>query len=200
MIWLTKMPNLNNKWVSHQNPLAGDSRGTQLHPVYFVFLIIYLCRIITLLFSSLIGSTFLSAVLITPAILLQFYWYKPSPTESKQYQLLNIQSWLFWAAANILISWYLAVIVDIIPHITRFAVDASWGQVNEFVQTRLGMYESVKVAIKPLLYAASAWASWSIIFDHIFHLYDGSQPEKSRAQYTRRVHIQFLQSFFSQRS
>ncbi|KAJ7124777.1 Mechanosensitive ion channel-domain-containing protein [Mycena crocata] len=143
-------------------------------------------RILTLLFSSLIGSTFLAAVLVTPGVILYFFWYKPDKSAFRHKVTLNVQAWLFWAAANLLISWYLAVIIDIVPSIVRFLISASWGHVSEMIKTRIEMYNSVKNTIKPLFYAASAWVSWVIIFGQIFDLY--GDTSKNRQAYTDTVY------------
>ena len=140
----------------------------------------------TLLFSSLIGSTLIAALLVAPAILLDFFWYKKNPTEHRRFVTDNVEAWLFWAAANILISWYLAMAVDIIPAIVRFLISASWGHVSESVKNKIELYDSVKKNIKPVLYAASAWLSWIIIFEQIFVL-QTSKDVTSRASYTDRV-------------
>ncbi|KAJ7755678.1 Mechanosensitive ion channel-domain-containing protein [Mycena maculata] len=139
-------------------------------------------RIFTSLFSTLIGSTFLAAVLVAPGVLIYFFWYKPYKTEFRHKVTLNVQAWLFWAAANLLISWYLAMIIDIVPSLVRFSISLSWGHVSEAIKSRIEMYNSVKNTIKPPFYAASAWVSWVIIFANIFQLYgDGS---RNRQAYT----------------
>ncbi|KAJ7667633.1 Mechanosensitive ion channel-domain-containing protein [Mycena polygramma] len=150
-------------------------------------------RIITLLFSSLIGSTFLAAVLVTPAICLQFFWYQPDKTEFRHKVTLNVEAWLFWAAANLLISWYLAMIIDIIPTLFRFFISIAWGHVSEMIKSRIEMYNSVKNTIKPVFYAASAWVSWVIIFAHIFKLYGNGS--KNHQGYTDKV-FQVVEFFF----
>lgn len=76
-------------------------------------------RIFTLLFGSLIGSTFMAAVLVTPALLLHFFWYNTHKTAFRHKVTLNVEAWLFWAAANLLVSWYLAMLIDIVPSIHR---------------------------------------------------------------------------------
>ncbi|TFK43314.1 Mechanosensitive ion channel-domain-containing protein [Crucibulum laeve] len=144
-------------------------------------------RILTLLFGTLLGSALLAGVFVTPAILIHFYWYKPHPTESRRYIKDNVQSWLFWAAANLVISWALAMIIDIVPVVTRLIISGVWGHVSEFVKTRMELYNSSKDTIKPAFYAGSAWLSWVIIFGSIFDLYNSGEPEKSRAPYTPRV-------------
>ncbi len=144
-------------------------------------------RLIKLLFSTLIGSTILSGLIVTPALIVHFYWYKPNPTDHRKYVRDNVEAWLFWAAANVSISWGLALIVDIIPAVIRFIIGLTWGHVSEAIKSRLEMYSSVKEPIKPVLYAASCWVSWVIIFVHIFKLYDMDDESTSRAAYTPRV-------------
>ncbi|KAF9500178.1 hypothetical protein BDN71DRAFT_1440755 [Pleurotus eryngii] len=144
-------------------------------------------RIITFLFSSLIGSTLLAGVLVTPALLVHFYWYLPSRSERRQYINQNIQAWLFWAAANLLISWYLALLIDILPSIFTALISGAWGHVSENVKSKVELYNSVKNTVKPLFYAASAWASWVIIFGGIYKLYNQDDPRNSRASYAYRV-------------
>ncbi|KAI0796486.1 Mechanosensitive ion channel-domain-containing protein [Abortiporus biennis] len=155
-------------------------------------------RFITLLFSSLIGSTFISAVIITPAILIHFFWYKRDPTDHRRFVKDNVQAWLFWAAANISISWFLALLIDFLPPIIRYFIALSWGHVSEAIKTKLELYNSVKDTIKPLFYAASGWVSWVILFEHIYKLYNQDDPGNSRARYTERIYqvIEFL-FFFS---
>ncbi|KDQ28908.1 hypothetical protein PLEOSDRAFT_1075773 [Pleurotus ostreatus PC15] len=144
-------------------------------------------RIITFLFSSLIGSTLLAGVLVAPALLVHFYWYLPSRSERRQYINQNIQAWLFWAAANLLISWYLALLIDILPSISTALISGAWGHVSEKVKSKVELYNSVKNTVKPLFYAASAWASWVIIFGGIYKLYSQDDPRNSRASYAYRV-------------
>ncbi|KAI0370172.1 hypothetical protein BV20DRAFT_944607 [Pilatotrama ljubarskyi] len=151
-------------------------------------------RLITLLFSTLIGSTFLSGLVITPALILHFFWYKPHPDEHRRFVQDNVEAWLFWIAANISISWGLGLIVDIVPVIVRWFISLTWGHVSEVIKTRLELYNSVKDTIKPVLYAASCWVSWVILFNGIFKLYDMDKEDNSRASYTPRVYqaIEFL--------
>ncbi|PIL36859.1 transporter [Ganoderma sinense ZZ0214-1] len=150
-------------------------------------------KLVTLLFSTLIGSTILSGLIITPALLLHFFWYKPHPTDHRKFVKDNVEAWLFWAAANVSISWGLALIVDIIPVVIRITISIAWGHVSEVVKSRLELYNSVKGPIKPVLYAASGWVSWVILFNNIFKLYDINEAQ-SRAPYTARVYeaIEFL--------
>ncbi|KAI0637907.1 Mechanosensitive ion channel-domain-containing protein [Trametes polyzona] len=151
-------------------------------------------RFITLLFSTLIGSTILSGLIIAPALLVHFFWYKPHPDDHRRYVKDNVEAWLFWAAANVSISWGLGLIVDIIPAIIRWFIALTWGHVSELIKSRLELYNSVKDTIKPALYAASCWVSWVILFANIFKLYDMDDEDNSRASYTPRVYeaIEFL--------
>lgn len=140
-----------------------------------------------MLFSTIIGSAFLAAVLITPAVLVHFFWYKPNPTPRRQYIKDNVEAWLFWGAANLVVSWSLAMIIDVVPVLIRYFISASWGHVSEHVKTRIEIYDSVKNTVKPFFYAASAWVSWNIIFGAIYDLYNPSNPAESRGSYTNRV-------------
>lgn len=142
---------------------------------------------IALLFGSLIGSTLLSGLVATPAILVHFYWYKPHPTAHRRYVTDNVEAWLFWAAANLTISWYLALLVDVVPILTRFLLAAFWGHVSEDVKSKTELYNSVKDTIKPVFYAASGWISWVIVFAHIYKLHDVDNGSESRAEYTNVV-------------
>lgn len=120
-------------------------------------------------------------------MLVHFYWYKPHPDEHRRYVKDNVEAWLFWAGANLTISWYLALIVDIVPIVANYAISIVWGHVSEGMRTKTELYNSVKDTVKPLLYAASAWVSWVIIFTQIYELYDMDDSSKSRAAYTARV-------------
>ncbi|KAG6852104.1 hypothetical protein C0991_003110, partial [Blastosporella zonata] len=143
-------------------------------------------RIITFLFSSLIGSTFLAGILVLPGVLVHLYWYNPHPTEHRLYVKDNVQAWLFWAAANLVISWYLAMIVDVLPVIVQYFIAAAWGHVSEYIKTRIQIYDSLKNNVKPLLYAASGWVSWVIIFENIYKLYNPDDASSSQVGYTER--------------
>ena len=129
----------------------------------------------------------MAGILITPPLLVHFFWYKPHPTEHRRYVKDNLEAWLFWAAANVSISWFLALIVDIVPIVIRIIISIAWGHVSEVIKSRLELYNSVKGPIKPVLYAASGWVSWVILFNNIFKLYDMDSEGDSRASYTPRV-------------
>lgn len=124
---------------------------------------------------------------MTVPILLHFEYFEPHKTEHRKYITDNVSAWLYWAAANLLISWYLALIIDLVPHIATFFVDIVWGELTEGFKSNMELYAASKGSIKPLFYAASGWLSWSIIFTNIFKLYDPNDESKSKAAYTPRV-------------
>ena len=154
-----------------------------------------LSRLVLLLFTSLIGSVVLAGVIVTPTLIVHFYWYKPHPTPERQFIKDNVEAWLFWAASNLIISWFLAMIIDIIPILVQFFLSATWGHVSESIKTRIETYDSVKNTAKPAFYAGSAYASWTIIFGGIYRLYNIIDPDNSRAEYTNRM-AEVVQFFF----
>ncbi|KAF9452011.1 hypothetical protein P691DRAFT_661968 [Macrolepiota fuliginosa MF-IS2] len=144
-------------------------------------------RIVALLFSSLLGSIFTAGLLVVPPLVVHFYWYKPDPTDQRRFVKDNVEAWFFWAASNLVISWWLALVVDLVPIVARFAIAAIWGHVSESIKNRIEIYNSVKGNIKPVFYAASAWVSWTIIFGGIYKLFNSNDPTQSRASYTYRL-------------
>ncbi|KIL68115.1 hypothetical protein M378DRAFT_8799 [Amanita muscaria Koide BX008] len=151
-------------------------------------------RAIIVLFSSLIGSLFIAGLIITPGILVQFLWYNQNQSNYRSYVKDNVQSWLFWMASNLVISWCLAILVDLVPTVISYFLSVTWGHISESVKSQLELYLSVKNTFKPVLYAASGWLSWVIIFVDIYGLYDMSEPDNSRAYYLYRIYqaVQFL--------
>jgi len=79
------------------------------------------------------------------------------------------------------------MIINIIPIILRYFISLTWGHVSESVKSKIEMYDSVKDTAKPAFYAASAYASWVIIFTNIYHLHNDNPAVKSQAPYTDRV-------------
>lgn len=129
----------------------------------------------------------MAGVLLIPPLLVDFYWYQPHPTDHRRYIKDNVQAWFIWAASNLVISWWLALIIDLVPIVARFIIAGAWGHVSEFVKNRIEMYNSIKDNVKPIFYAASGWLSWAIIFGSIFQLFNADHPMKSRAGYTYRL-------------
>ncbi|QRW12748.1 transporter, small conductance mechanosensitive ion channel (MscS) family protein [Ceratobasidium sp. AG-Ba] len=153
-------------------------------------------RIIIFFFSTLIGSTITAGLLAVAPILLRIYYLKPHRTEHRTYVTNTVSAWLFWAAANVLISWYIAVLIDLIPHIIAFAVDTVWGTVSEQLKGRIEVYNATKGWIKPPFYAATAWVAWYILFANIFKLYNPSDEHASLASYTPIVYQVIIFLFF----
>ncbi|KAL7413512.1 Mechanosensitive ion channel-domain-containing protein [Mrakia frigida] len=144
-------------------------------------------RVMALLFSSLVGSTFLAGLIATPAILVTFFWEKPHPSEYRSYVSDNISAWLFWVALDVLVSWYLAVLVDLVPIVVLGSVGVFWGEVTEKLKVHVETFGVLKGWIKPVLYAAWGWGSWVVMFGSIYHLYSSDEDVPSRAGYTPRV-------------
>ncbi|KAL7413540.1 hypothetical protein BDY24DRAFT_434761 [Mrakia frigida] len=154
-------------------------------------------RIITLLFSSLAGSTFLSACLVSIPVAVYFLYEKPDPTERRKYVSDNIGAWFYFAAFNMLVSWYLAVAVDLIPAVATMFVHIFWGEVQESMKTHVETFGIMKSWIKPILYAASFWGSWAVLFGSIYDLYDSSDEGASRAAYAPRMYQVIELLFFA---
>ena len=79
------------------------------------------------------------------------------------------------------------MLINIVPILLRYFISLSWGHVSESVKSKIEMYNSVKDTMKPAFYAASAYASWIIIFNHVYNLHSDSIAVESRAPYTDRV-------------
>ncbi|CAE6481603.1 unnamed protein product [Rhizoctonia solani] len=153
-------------------------------------------RIIIFFFSTLIGSTITAGLLVAAPIILRIYYLKPNRTEHRTYVTDTVSAWLFWAAANVLVSWYIAVLIDLIPHVIAFAVNTVWGTVSEQLKSKIETYNATKGWIKPPFYAATAWVAWFILFAKIFKLYDPSNEDASVASYTPIVYQVIIFIFF----
>jgi hypothetical protein len=125
---------------------------------------------------------------------LRVFWLNRNNTASREFIWEQIAAWVFWAAANLILSWYFAFLVNIIPIIIKDILAIVWGDVSETMKSRLELYASAKDAIKPILYGATAYASWIIIFDTIYNLYDSRDGSASRATYAPRAYqaVQFV--------
>ena len=120
-------------------------------------------RYIAFIFGSLVGSTLLSGLLITPALLVHFLWFKPHPTEHRRYVKDNLEAWLFWIAANLTISWYLALCIDIFPIIVRFLnSDNTLGTVQQEITSYTISPDGLRITLKP---SANLPAGQNFIFE-----------------------------------
>lgn len=133
-----------------------------------------------------------ASLFVAAALLVHFFYYENSgdSKSSRRYTTQNIEAWMFWAASNLVVSWFLAFIINIVPSVFTWIIFIAWGQISESMKTRVELYNSMKGAIKPVFYAASSWLSWVILFSGIYKLYDTNDPDSSQAQYTIRVSIQ----------
>ena len=140
--------------------------------------------------STLIGTIITSGLIVAVPILLRIFYLRSHDEDGldhSRYVFENVEAWLIWAAANLLVSWFLGFIIDIIPGIFSWSLLLVWGGVSEVVKSRVEMYHSIKGTVKPLFYAAASWVSWVIIFANIIKLYDMDNESASRASYTPRV-------------
>lgn len=146
--------------------------------------------IISFFFTTLIGSAITSGLLVGAALLVHFLYYKRSNDDNRshrQFVTRNVEAWFFWAAANLLVSWFLAFIINIVPGLVIWVIFIVWGHISESMKSRVELYNSLKDTAKPIFYAASGWLSWVIIFGNIFELYNKDNEDESRASYTPRV-------------
>lgn len=96
---------------------------------------------------------------------------------------------MFWAASNLVVSWFLAFIINIVPGVITWIIFIAWGQISESMKSRVELYNTMKGSIKPVFYGASAWMSWVILFSVVYKLYNADDPNSSEAQYTIRVRV-----------
>lgn len=157
-------------------------------------LLLLACSVLTFFVSTLIGTIITSGLIATAGVLVRILYYHPNRTDHRKYVADNVDAWLFWAAANLIVSWILGFIIDIIPGILTWIIFLAWGHVNEAVKSRVELYNSVDDTVKPAFYAAAAWVSWVIIFTGIFDLYDMGNEGASRAPYTPRVSLSLTPS------
>ncbi|KAI5124783.1 hypothetical protein M0805_005417 [Coniferiporia weirii] len=148
-------------------------------------------KIVTFFLSTLVGSTITAGIIVAAAVLVHVFYYNRSNDSNRshrKYVTQNVEAWLFWAAANLLISWFLAFLINIVPAIATWTIFIVWGHISESMKNRVELYNSVKDTIKPVFYAASCWLSWVILFAHIFKLYNQDDTSASLASYTPRVY------------
>ncbi|EJD01268.1 uncharacterized protein FOMMEDRAFT_110956 [Fomitiporia mediterranea MF3/22] len=154
-------------------------------------------KIISFFLSTLLGSFITASVIVGVALAVHFLYFERSNDSNRDHRRFvtqNVEAWLFWAASNLLVSWFLAFLINIIPGVVTWAIFIVWGHISESMKSRVELYISVKDTIKPAFYGASGWLSWVILFQHIYHLYDADNESESRASYTPRVYqvVQFV--------
>lgn len=80
---------------------------------------------------------------------------RPVPRSPPFYPVVpSLTKMQLWNLRSGRISWYLAVVINILPHIVTWFVSVAWGTITESFKTRLGLYEAFKGWIKPIFYAA----------------------------------------------
>ncbi|PWN30201.1 hypothetical protein BDZ90DRAFT_229222 [Jaminaea rosea] len=151
------------------------------------------------LLTSFLGNLFISAVLVVPAIVMQFV-YRNEATDAdrahRDYVTDNVQAWTIWASFNLFMSWVFHILVEIFPRIALAVVGLIWGRTNQEALNAAEYYSAQKGYIKPLFYAACSWASFAILMNSIFHLYNHAHPQtESRAPYLYRLY-QVVEFFF----
>lgn len=61
----------------------------------------------------------------------------------------NIGAWFYFAAFNVLLSWYLAVLIDLAPLAVTGVITLLWGEVTEAMKVHVETYGVIKGWIKP---------------------------------------------------
>lgn len=150
------------------------------------------------MFTSFLGNLLISAILVVPAIVMQFV-YRDEATEAnkarRDYVTDNVQAWTIWASFNLFMSWVLHIFVEILPRLLLGVVALVWGRTNQATLNAAEYYNAQKGYIKPIFYAACSWASFAILMNSNFHLYNHSDPKNGRAPYLYRIY-QVVEFFF----
>lgn len=158
-------------------------------------------KIIKWLATTFLGNFIISAVLAVPVIVIHFVYRPQEPqagpgADRKDYIADNIEAWFIWAAFNLHVEWWIHLIVEVLPRIVMGVGRLAWGDVSQGTQSLVEVYNAIKRYIKLVAYAALSWASWAIIFNTIYHLYNRSDPENgSRAPYLYRLY-EVIEFFF----
>ncbi|OAV99069.1 hypothetical protein PTTG_02396 [Puccinia triticina 1-1 BBBD Race 1] len=158
--------------------------------------------IVKLLITTFIGNILLSLLCIIPPLVLRFtgYYQSGDSPEAHNTRFIydNVAAWLFWAAYNILASWVLSFLTELIPRphssccvhqAIVLLVGVVWGDVNETIKGRVETFHTAKPWIKVIFYSAMCWGSWEVIFNGIYHLYALTDTGHYRAPYTETIHI-----------
>lgn len=155
-------------------------------------------KILRWFFVSFLGNVLISAAIVSPAIVMQFVYRNEDPADQvhRDYVTDNVQAWTIWAAFNLFMSWAFHIGVEIFPRIALTLVALIWGRTNQRALTLAEYYSAQKGYFKPILYAACSWASFAIIFNSIYNLYNHSNAEtESRAPYLYRIY-EVVEFFF----
>ncbi|KAA1126599.1 hypothetical protein PGTUg99_029464 [Puccinia graminis f. sp. tritici] len=149
--------------------------------------------IVKVLITTFIGNIILSLMFIIPPLVLRYTgYYQSGDTPSAattRYIYDNVAAWLFWGSYNILASWVLNFMTELIPRVIVLLVGIVWGDVNETIKGRVETFHTAKPWIKVIFYSAMCWGSWEVIFNGIYHLYALTENGQYRAPYTETIHI-----------
>ncbi|KAH9467771.1 hypothetical protein MJO28_006181 [Puccinia striiformis f. sp. tritici] len=149
--------------------------------------------IVKFLITTFIGNIFLSLLCLIPPLVLRYtgYYQTGDSQESIKTRFIydNVAAWLFWASYNIVASWVLNFLTELIPRSIVLLVGIVWGDVNENIKGQVETFHTAKPWIKVIFYSAMCWGSWEVIFNGIYRLYAVSENGLYRAPYTETVHI-----------
>ncbi|PWN23091.1 hypothetical protein BCV69DRAFT_280704 [Microstroma glucosiphilum] len=155
-------------------------------------------KVLRWLFASFLGNFLVSCTLVVPCIVMEITYRNEGPDADKSHRAYvtdNVSAWTIWASVNLFLSWILHILVELLPRAALGVVALVWGRTNQVVLTAAEYYSAQKGYFKPILYAACAWASFAIIFNSIFNLYNRTNPQtESRALYLYRLYevVEFL--------
>ncbi|EST08796.1 Mechanosensitive ion channel MscS [Kalmanozyma brasiliensis GHG001] len=155
-----------------------------------------LWKILTFLATTFLGNLIISCCLLIPVIVIQYVYRRRGPDEGhRDFVADNVQAWFIWAAFNLHVEWWLHMLVELFPKAVLALIQLIWGRPSQRVLSLAEYFNAIKGYIKLVTYAALSWASWAIIFNSIYNLYNRSDPQNSRASYLYRIY-QVIEFFF----
>lgn len=155
-----------------------------------------LWKILHFLITTFLGNLIIAVCLLIPVFVIQFYYRKNGPDSGhRDFIADNVQAWFIWAAFNLNVEWWIHLLVELFPKAVLSVIRIFWGRPSQRVLSLAEYFNAIKNYIKLVCYAALSWGSWAIIFNSIYHLYDHSHPQDSRARYLERIY-QVIEFFF----
>jgi hypothetical protein len=156
--------------------------------------------IVKWLATTFLGNLIICIILVVPVVVVQFVYRgrtaQDANTAHREYIADNAQAWLIWVIVNLHLAWWIHLIVELLPGIGVSFVKAVWGGVSQKERGLVEGFNVIKLYIKIVCYAGLAWASWAILFNSIYGLYNRTNPEtQSRAKYLYRIY-QVVEFFF----
>lgn len=157
-------------------------------------------RIVKFIITAFIGNILLSVVLLIPPLSLRYDGYYKSGDDPaavhSRYIYDNVAAWMFWASFNIVTSWLLHFLIELVPRLVVLLVGVVWGDVNETIKGRVETFQTAKPWVKVIFYSAMSWGSWEVMFRGIFGLYSTMENGQYRAPYTETIHLVVELLFF----